>query len=396
LSIQDGKIVLSDAANGGTLVLEKVWFNGDVRSLLGPIKGEGAFKLGGDLYPYRLSAGRFGEDGTLKLHLNVDPVNHPLSIEGDGTLSLAKGAPRFDGTLKLARPVGIAQQSAGAVTQPWRIGGKIKATSAGALMEQVEFQYGSDEQAIKLSGTADFKFGVKPHFQGVLSGRQIDFDRVLENTGAPRPPPAAAFRTLAELAASAFRPTFPIDLGIGIDQVTLGGNTIQAVRGDISTDALGWNLDRFEFRAPGFSQVRLSGRLAVDAAGVTFTGPAAIDAGDPRKFAAWLAGQPEPAKGPARPLQLRGEMTLGSEKIAIERLQAKFDRDAALGFSKALLAGSSIERPHEMTIALDIGHATFGGVDARKASARLRLDANGLDVEKLSVADLGGAAFSAS
>ena len=427
LSVQDGTVTLSDAANGGTMVLNNVWFNGDVRSLLGPVKGEGAFKIGGDLYPYRLAVSRFGEDSTLKLHLNIDPVSHPLSIESDGTLSLAQGAPRFDGTLKLARPVGIAQQSAGAVTQPWRIGGKIKATSAGALMEQVEFQYGSDEQAIKLSGTADFKFGVKPHFQGVLSGRQIDFDRVLENTGAPRPPPAAAFRTLAELAASAFRPTFPIDLGIGIDQVTLGGNTIQTVRGDISTDLNGWNLDRFEFRAPGLSQVRLSGRLAVDAAGVTFTGPAAIDAGDPRKFAAWLAGRPEPASGPARPLQLRGEMTLGSEKIAVERLQAKFDReaiagrlvyvfaagakpsrldasltapeldlDAALDFSKALLAGSSIEKPHDMSIALDIGRATLGGVEARKASARLRLDAEGLDVEKLSVADLGGAAFSAS
>jgi hypothetical protein len=251
LSVEDGRIVLGDAANGAGVTLDKVWFNGDVRSLLGPLKGEGAFKIGSDLYPYRISAGRFTTERTLKLHVNVDPVNHPLSIETDGTLSLSGDTPGFDGTLKLARPVGIAQQSAGAVTQPWRVGGKIKVTAASALMEQVEFVYGSEEQGIKLTGTADFKFGAHPHFQGVLSGRQIDLDRVLENSDATHPPPAAAFRKLAEMASGAFRPTFPIDLGIGIDQVTLGGNTIQTVRGDVSTDANGWNLDRFEFRAPG-------------------------------------------------------------------------------------------------------------------------------------------------
>lgn len=427
LSIEDGTIVLGDAANGAGIILDKVWFNGEVRSLLGPLKGEGAFKIGNDLYPYRVSAGRFTAERTLKLHVNVDPVNHPLSVETDGTLSLAAETPSFDGTLKLARPVGIARQSAGAVTQPWRVGGKIKVTPASALMEQVDFVYGSEEQGIKLTGTADFRFGAHPHFQGVLSGRQIDLDRVLENADATHPPPAAAFRKLAEMASGAFRPTFPIELGIGIDQITLGGNTVQTVRGDISTDANGWNLDRFEFRAPGFTQVRLSGRLAVSDAGVTFTGPAAVDAGDPRKLAAWLAGQPEPAQGRPRPLRLRGEMTLGSEKIAIERLQAGFDReavsgrlaytfaagsrpsrldaaltapeldiDAALGFANALFAGSSVERPHDMTIALDIGHATYGGIEASKASAQFRIDGSGLAVDKLSVADLGGAAFSAS
>ncbi|HET7850187.1 MAG TPA: AsmA family protein [Pseudolabrys sp.] len=426
LSIHDGKIVLKDAANGRNLVLDKVWFNGDARSLLGPVKGEGAFRLGDDLYPYRLSASRLGDDDTLKLRLNIDPVTYPLSIESDGTLSFANDTPHFDGTLKVARPVAIAQRGANSVTQPWRVDGKIKISPSSALMEQVEFQYGSDAQAIKLTGTADLEFGAQPHFEGVLSARQIDVDRAL-GSGNETLPPAAAFRKLAEWGAAAFRPTFPIRLGLSIDQVTLGGNTVQSLQGDISTDAKGWNLERFEFRAPGFTQVRLSGQLVVDAAGVTFTGPAAIDADNPRKFASWLTGKPETAKGQPRPLHVRGDMVLGSEKIAVERLQANFDReaisgqlvytfaagkhpsrlnaslsapeldlDAALGFSKALFAGSSIERPHDVTVALDIGHVTLGGIEARQATARLRVDANGLDVERLAVADFGGAAFSAS
>lgn len=430
LSIEDGKISFVDTASGGTVTLNRLWFNGEARSLIGPFRGEGAVTIGEELYPFRLSTGRYTDEGTLKLHVNVDPVNYPLSIETDGLLTLGDGAPHFDGTVSLAKPVGIGLRTNARLTQPWRLSGKIKAGVQSALIEQVEYLYGSEEQGLKLTGVADFKFGKNPRFDGVLSGRQIDLDRVLLASDGTRPPPAAAIRELIELGGGAFRPTFPIAIGVGIDQVTLGGNTVQNLRGDISTDASGWNLDRFEFRAPGYTQVRLSGHLAVDAGGVAFTGPAELDANDPKVLAAWLEGRSDvPVTPPIdlRTLSLRGDVTLGSEKIAIERLRAEFDRktisgrlsysfasgkrqakldaalnapeldiDAALGFGKALLAGSALQRPRDMTIAADIGRASVGGFVARSASARLKVDAGGLQIDKLAVADLGGAAFSAS
>ena len=431
LSVEDGKVSLTDAANGARVTLDRLWFNGEVRSLLGPFKGEGAVTIGAELYPFRITAGRYSDDGALKLHVNVDPVNHPLSIEADGMLALAGAEPKFDGILSLTRPVGIASRSAAQPTQtlsqPWRVSGKIKATAASALMEQFEFQYGSEEQGLKLTGVANFKFGKHPRFDGVLSGRQIDLDRALAGDDGSRPTPAAAIRRIAELAGGAFRPTIPIQIGVGIDQVTLGGNSVANLRGDISTDAQGWNLDRFEFRAPGFTQVKLSGHLAVGGDGVSFTGPAEIETGDPKVLAAWLEGRSAVTQGDVRPLTLRGDVTLGSDKIAVERLQAAFDRktvtgrlayvfasgsrpakldaalnapeldiDAALGFANALLVGSHIERPHNMTIAADIGRATIAGFVARDASARVKVDGNGVQIDRLAVADLGGAAFSAS
>jgi uncharacterized protein involved in outer membrane biogenesis len=427
LSVEDGKVTLTDASNGARATLEGFWFNGEARSLLGPFKGEGAVTVGGELYPFRISGGRYSDDGGLKLHVNVDPVNHPLSIEADGMLALAGAQPRFDGSLSLTRPVGIASRGAAQLTQPWHLSGKIKVSAVSALMEQFEFQYGSDEQALKLTGVADFKFGKEPRFDGVLSGRQIDLDHVLADSDGTRPPPAAAIRKIAELAGGAFRPAVPIQIGVGIDQVSLGGNSVTNVRGDISTDAKGWNLDRFEFRAPGFTQVKLSGHLAVAGDKVSFTGPAEVEAGDPKLLTAWLEGRNETAQGDMRPLTLRGDVTLGSDKIAVERMQATFDRktvtgrlayvfaagkraakldaalnapeldiDAALGFGQALLAGSKIERPHDMTIAADIGRATVGGFVARDASARIKVDGNGVAIDRLAVADLGGAAFSAS
>jgi large subunit ribosomal protein L24 len=432
LSIEDGTVAFGDAENGTGVMLEKLWFNGEARSLLGPFKGEGAATVGGELYPFRLSTGRAGEDGALKLHLNIDPVSHPLSIEADGSLALAGGEPRFDGTWSLTRPVGIAASSPAtpnqpALSQPWRVSGKIKARAASALLQQIEFQYGSDEQGFKLTGTAEFKFGKVPRFDSVLSGRQIDLDRTLGLGETNRLAPAGAVNKLAELAAAAFRPTFPIQIGIGIDQVTLGGDTIQSLRGDISTDAGGWNLDRFEFRAPGFTQVRLSGHLAVDADGAAFTGPAEVAATDPKAFAAWVEGRAAPAQSDLRPLRVRGDVTLSTARLAIDRLNAEFERKsvtgrlayafaagksparleaelnapeldvaAAFGFGKAIVAGSKLGWPRDMTIAADIGRASFADIEAGNTSVRLKVDGDGLQIDRLSIADLAGGAFSAS
>ena len=427
LSVEDGTLTLSDAANGARATLTGFWFNGEARSLLGPFKGEGAATVGGELYPFRLSAGRASDDGALKLRVNVDPVSRPLSIAADGTLTLAGAEPTFDGTLSLTRPVGIAARNAAELAQPWRLSGKVKVSAASALMEQFEFQYGSDEQGLKLTGVADFKFGKRPRFEGVLSGRQIDLDRALAADDGTRPPPAVAMRKIAQLAGGAFRPAVPIQIGVGIDQVTLGGNSLANLRGDISTDADGWNLDRFEFRAPGLTQVKLSGHLAVKGDGVSFTGPAEIEAGDPKLLAVWLEGRAAAPTGDLQPLKLRGDVTFGSDRIAVEHLQVAFDRktvsgrlayvfaadkrgakldaalnapeldvDAALGFGRALLAGSRIERPHDMTIAADIGRASIAGFTARDASARVKVDGDGIEIDRLAVGDLGGASFSAS
>lgn len=426
LSVVDGKVTLTDAANGGSVTLDRLWFNGEANSLLGPARGEGAVTLGGHSYPFRLAAGRYSASETVKLKLNVDPRDYPVNIETNGTLALAGGKPKFDGTLSVRRPAGIAGHGTGRLSQPWHVNGKVKVSHASALMENLEFLYGSQDQGLKLSGVVDFAFGKHPRFKAVLSGRQIDVDRAVTKTEGGRSSPGAVLGKLAAIAGGAFRPAVPIQIGIGIDEVTLAGDVVQNVRGDITADGGGWNLDRFEFRAPGFTQARLSGHLSLAADGVTFTGPADIESKDPKALTAWLEGRKPPAQNDLRPLRVHGDVTLGTEKLAVERLTAEFarktvagrfayvfaaggkpskldavlnapelDLDLALGFGKALFAGSNLQRPHDMAITADIGRATLGGIDGHNISARVKVDADHWQIDQLSVADLGGAAFSA-
>ena len=431
LSVEDGTITLTDAASNASVALTRLQFNGEARSFLGPLKGEGAVTIAGQSYPYRIAVGRLTEQGKLKLHLNVDPVNRSLNVEADGGLTLAAGEPRFDGTLSLSWPVGIENSGAGqatqAVTQPWRLSGKIKATVESALMDNAEFQYGSEEQGFKLNGVANFAFGKRPHFDAVLSGRQIDLDRAISATDGTRQLPATVIRKLAETVTAAFPNSFPIKIGIGIDQVTLGGNIVQNLRGDVSGSPGGWKLEQFEFRAPGMTQVRLSGRLDVKPDGVAFRGPAELDASNPKMLTAWLEGRNDTSQGDLRPITARGDVALAGDKIAVESLKLEFDRkpvtgrlayvfpsgtrparldaeiravqfdvDAAAAFGKALLAGSAIERPRDMSLAADIERATFAGFEARDARARIKIDASGLRLDQLSVGDFAGTSFTAT
>ena len=426
LSIQDGRVTLTDAASNSSVTLDQVYFNGEAGSLLGPLRGEGDVVVGGAHYPYRVAAGRYGNDGTLKLKINVDPRDQPLNFEANGTLVFDGAAPKFDGAWDLTRPAGIRASGGAVVSQPWHLRGKVKVTAASALMENLEFLSGSEEHGLKLTGIANFKFGKAPRFEGVLSGHQIDLDGVLGDDSG-RASPGAALRKLADWVRGAFRPAIPIQIGIGIDQLTLAGSPLQNLRGDISADASGWDLKSFEFRAPGFTQARLSGHLAVGDDGVTFSGPAEIDSSDPSALAAWLQGRDPPSRSNPRALRLRGDLTFGSEKIAVERLTAEFarrtmtgkfayafaagghpskldavlnapelDLDTALGFGKALFAGSGLERPHDMTIAADIGRVTITGIEGRNISARMTVDAERWEIERLAIADLGGASFFAN
>jgi uncharacterized protein involved in outer membrane biogenesis len=426
--IENGRAVLLDAASSTRLVLDQLWFKGDIRSLLGPFKGEGAFVSSGQLYGYRVAGSRRGDDGGMRLRLSIDPSDRPLAIESDGTFWVERGLPRYEGNLVLSRPAGFVLPNGTTVTnEPWRASSRIKATSASALLEQVDFQYGPEDRAIRLAGTAELKFGARPRFDGVLSARQVDLDRVLLMPDSSRRTPVALLRSMTDTLADFARPSVPLKIGIGVDSMTVGGAALTALHGDILADAGAWSLDTLEFRAPGATQVRASGRLKLAVGSAEFAGPASVDSADPKTLIAWLEGRPEAARTAIGALRARGDVTLGAERLAVERLNAEFDRkaiagrlayvfatdqhparldaavnaaeidlDGAIAFANNALAGTTFERPGEIALALEFGRTTYAGVEAKGATAKLKLDASGLVIERLAFADFGGAILSAS
>jgi uncharacterized protein involved in outer membrane biogenesis len=420
LNIEDGRAILADAASGSRLVLDKLEFKGELRSLAGPAKGEGSFVVGGQHYPYRLSVGRLGDDGSARVRLALDPIDRPLTAEIDLSLTIEQGTPRVDGAIALSRSVGRAQ--GGGIIEPWRLTSRLKGDSAAAVFEQIEFQYGPDERAIKLRGDARLTFGTNPHFDGVLSSPQIDLDRVLALPETARRRPVVALKTFADYFSGHQRLPFPVRLGVTVETLTLAGAALQRVTGDVKSDANGWEIETLDLRAPGISQIGLAGRLGTSSKGVTFNGRAKVDAADPRALLAWLTDRPDAPPMTVGHLRLSGDVALGGEAIAIDWLTAEFERmtvtgrfayawanddrparlhaaltaseldvDRLQGLAQAIAGDTEFDWPREGTLSLKTEHATFAGVGAKQVDVNVRIDANGLGVERLTVADFGGA-----
>jgi hypothetical protein len=423
LEIEDGRATLADAASGARLVLDKLEFTGQVRSLLGPVKGEGSFAIDGQHYPFRLSVGRPAEDGGVKVRLNVDPIDYPRTVDVDGSLWLERGLPRFEGTLQLARPVGRGPDG---IIEPWRVTSHVRADGAAAVLEQLEFQFGPEERAIRLKGDAKLTFSAKPELVAALSAPQIDLDRILALPEAAGRRPLGAIKTLADSFVRAQHLPVPVRLGISVDTVMLAGATLQRVGGDLKSDGDAWNIENFVLRAPGLSQVAFSGRLGPTPGGVAFNGATKIESADPRALIGWLADRGSGPAPPSGPLRLTSDIALSSDKVAFDRLQAELDRmkieghldyagpvgdqpaklnaalhagemdlDRAQSLLLASLGDAPFEWPREGALAIDIARGTVAGVEARDIAVKVRRDSGGLDIERLAIGDIGGAKLTA-
>ena len=419
LNIEDASIELSDAASGSRTTLSKLWFNGEVRALPGPIRGEGAFAHDGGLYSYRLSTGRVEAAGS-RVRLSIDPSDRPVTADVEGVFNTDSGIPRFEGQVTLARRIAAGKSDKSPPPDPWRVSARVKANAANALFEQVEFQYGPDDRALKLAGTAEAKFGAKPRLNAVLSARQLDADKLLATTSGANLPPRAALVAVLAAAGEITTPPLPTQIGFGIDVVTLGGAALQNVRGDIELGSGATTLSGFEARGPGFTQVQASGEIHIESGRLSFAGPVDVTSTDPRMFGDWLEGRSVAAL-PSRPARLRGDVTLGAGKIAIERMQAELDRkafdgnfvyakgedgersrldltlradeldlDALMQFAGSAKALTDADRPDDVALSLALGRLRFAGVDAGKADVKLALNAAGLNVEQFAIGDLGG------
>ncbi len=421
LSIEDGRAILFDAASGAQVQLEKLWFMGELRSLAGPYKGEGGFWYDGARHGYRLNIARAGDDGTAKARLLIDPSGRAPSIEADGALRFEAGSPRFEGTLALAQLPTSSNPDSG-----WRATSKVRAGSTAASLEGIEVQIGSDERASRLGGSLDVRFGRFPRIDGVLASRQLNLDRVL-GLARETKSPAEGLRAVGDAVQQISWPDIPARVSLSIDALTLAGSTLQSVRGDVNAQGSGWDIERVEFRAPGLTQVRVSGHLDLLPSAAAFTGPAIVESADPKAFLAWLEGNPD-TQGlrSAASLRAEGVVTLGSERMSIEQLAVDIDRkpmkgrlayawpvagrnakleaelkaadldlDALQTSLRAIFGGTTAIVPGEVTLALDLGRATLFGTQASGVAADIRMQERRLAIERLSVSDFGGAAIQA-
>jgi large subunit ribosomal protein L24 len=426
-SVEDGRVTLTDGS-GSRLLLQQLYFNGDIRSLLGPFSGEGAVVANDELYAYRISGTR-ADGGAIKIRLGVESSNRPLTTDWDGTLTFNSGVPQFDGTLALARPAGATLANGQRVISvPWRAEGTVKATPASASLQNLNFRYGPEERAINFTGAADVTFGAHPHLDGTVSAMQVDVDRALAAPDVTNRPPLVALRSFFQTFVAWARLPVPAQIGVSVGAITIGGTAIESLQGQLQYDQTGWSLSKFQLHAPGMTDFGLSGRLTGTPQGFAFSGPATLASADLDSLLVWLNGHSgDHSAGGMKTISAHGDVTIASDRIAIEQLMATLGQeklegqlaynwptdkrparldaqlragnlnlDAFSSFAKAAVGDDGLALPQEAVVALDIGKATLAGVDAQALKAHAKLDAGSLQIDQLSIGNLAGAKLDVS
>jgi large subunit ribosomal protein L24 len=423
IGVTDGRLTLANAANGSRLSLDQLEFTGTFRSMFGPVQGEGAFVAAGHRYPFRINLGRVTDSA--QLSLNIGQVDGPLRADVNLSIWLEGRMPRIEGSIALARSVGNVPADS-FVNAPWQLTSRVKGDNSAAVFEQIELQHGRDDRAIKLRGGAKLSFGNQPQLDGVLSAPQLDLDRVMGLPQEIRTKPLAAIAQLAGLFSGVPPPPIPVTLGLSVEGVTLAGGTIQRVRGELRTEGEAWHIDSFDLRAPGLTQVRLSGRFDPKSGGAAFKGPTRIESVDPRALIGWLTNQVDLQAIVPASFRVSGDLSLGSETIAIDRLNAEIDRVAVLGsfayswnrsdrparldatltapeinfdrvhaVAKAITGDVGFDWPQVGSLSLKIGRTSVGGIEVKQSDVRMQIDSNGLYIDQLAIADFGGIALAA-
>ncbi|NPV20910.1 AsmA-like C-terminal region-containing protein [Bradyrhizobium aeschynomenes] len=440
-----GRVALHDATSRSTLELTDIVFSGDVRSLAGSLRGDGAVSIRGGRYPFRVSSSQDKDSNGLRVHLNIDPGERPVVADIEGLISFPNRSPRFEGALTLssppkeqgegkdkpardqaakepsAKPSGTASQ---AVATPWRIATKIVGDQAAAKLDQIEVSFGQEDRSLKFAGNGDIRFGATPTLKASLSARQLDADKLLAGGDEVKDrraiAPALVLPALRNWIAQLPTLPMPANVQFSTEQIMLSGRPVQNFTADLHNEPTAWSLEKVDLRAPG--STRLTFRTIGISTSVTagFTGALDLDSSEPDTLVAWLQGRSDGSYRTQRPLRLRGDLNVAPDRVAITSLKAdidggsvdgrvallnrstgagsrfeavlkgdRLDLDAAMAVTRSLV-GVTGEWPAEASVALDVGRAKLSGQELRPLTARFSYDPKTIAVDQLKFGQSGG------
>ncbi|MBK9081695.1 MAG: AsmA family protein [Rhizobiales bacterium] len=436
LEIVQGEFVLRGPDGEARRRIAGVDFTGSADALLGPYKGQG--RIGGDSpVAFRFSTGPV-ENGRLRLKLIVDEsaVSPRAEFEGAivstptpvGALLAYEGAATIGGRLR---------RSDGAPGESWRISGPLKADAGEIVLDPLEAKIG-DERPMSLTGSARLPNQPDAALTLALSAKQIDLDRVMAAEEGGQAAPLAALAAFARLAheaetgALAETPT-PILVDLAPGAVTLGGETVGDARLMLRLERGQPVSGRLETALPGRSRIVLDGRFEAGSA-PRFRGQLDFQTRDSRRLRDWMvAGSvgPAPALLQSAPafasIAARGRAELSAVSASLRDAQLSLDRSSLRGglswteavggerarlyvdlLSDALdldglpdLSGFAATSGPDLALSLDaraVRVARFGDgmLDAGRIVAQLTRTDGAVEIERISVAGLGGANLVAS
>ena len=440
VALREGTVRVLDGT-GRTLVgVTGLTGDGEADSLAGPFRFTGQLDGATAPYAFRLNTGAI-DGGRMRVKATADAQAGLPRTDIEGLVSLAEGAggavtPRLEGSVTASAAIPLAGSTSNI---PWTLRAQVAATTPGVEVSGIELRAGADGRAMLATGSGRIDLGATPRSAFVLRARQADIPRLAVAPDGSKPadgqPSAtlAALRGLVDTADPSAGLPLPVVVDYTVDAVTLGEQTLTGLNGHLAF-------------APG---APIAGTLAVGAAdgstlsldGTFEPGPAAVFKGklstsslNVGRLADTLAADlPDVAAllrhaAPARSAAFSGTVDLSGVGFAARDIDLRLDqsrfagtvtltrtvgRDRARLFadltSDALdldalpdwrdAAGAAADLDLALNLsarAVRLASGDTGGVSTGRVALQLTKNAEQVTLDRLALADIGGATASFS
>ena len=429
LAVHDGALSLAPTRDAPPMRLTKLDLAIQAAALSGPWRVDGTGNWRGRPVQVRLTTGALDEAGLFRARFGLDRKGGGFRAELDGVIA-TKGDSGFDGKLRLEGDMAWPEDNDIGI-RPVSLTSAIKLTGRSFDISAAEILAGGDEGGFKLTGSGNGRLGRDGGMVLLLDARQIDLDRTLKTEGRAYPPLTevlSAWRGTFLASDEDLTPSLPVDVTLSVESVLAGGDTIKGLRLETHLDSEGVKLRRGEAQLPGGAKLTASGDIGL-AEGGAFFGKASFTAKDFTRFGAWVDGEASGHAarfGEARDVSVEGDFALSASLMGASNLKIGLDKSSLTGLVRysipeeggrsrldAQLASQGFDLdqlPDLPMMAARLGAIDASiVVDARNVRATRMKDAHagrvqfkarasedGLVIDTLDIADLGGANVKAS
>ena len=434
LVARDGAIRILARAGDRPRTISGVDLDADAPSLAGPYRVSGKFDGPGDApVVFRLASEKGDAAGT-PVHASVDAGPGWPALVFDGALVFAGGAkiPSMSGSASLT---GSAVDRDGPF--PWRVAGPMRADLDAAKLTNAEFRFGPEERALRADGDATLTYGSSARLSVKAKAKQANVDALLRRKGEDGVPPTRAISLLADALGPALAGTngMTIEADVAAGDVILSSETLSDLSASVSATPGAPVKTRFDLGLPGGSRLKADGELETGSA-PKFSGAIDFSTDDFSLLRDWASqGAPDfAAKAVAfgdafavRSASLSGDVEASSVGFSGRSLRLTLERSTLtgslaftdpvgsepgrlymdlssdsldVGALPTLSASAAIFGDLDLSVSLTattvhVAHLGEGEIDSGSLALKVEKRGPNTTLERLSVADLGGASVDA-
>ncbi len=429
LRILNGEINLRKAPGAEPVMFRQLDLTGQAGNFFGPWRIDGTAEFQGHPVDILLTSGTPDGSGMMRARLNLEAKDDGVKSVIDGRFGIDKTF-RFDGKLSVS---GMMQwpDVGGMASQPWSIASEARIDGRDLELRTITIEGGGDTGTIKFEGSGLGTIGANGSISARLEAKQLDLDKPMTGEGLPQPRLASVVQAWKTAIVDVPRDPslFPVlDLSLAVDGMVLGGDSLTNVDIALRIDQKGIGITRANASLPGDATVKVRGTASLDYGG-SFSGHIKLDAKDAPHLLGWLESESSGRSsrvGDAKKLSIDTDLSLSPFNFGASNLKLAIDKSLMTGlvtynlpeegsrgkliaqfYSERLLLdqvpdaravtsrldGTDIE----LTIrAENVEVPRAAGSQAGKMVLKASASENGIVIDTLDIADLGGASVTAS